>query len=547
VKLAKKLGYKEGLAEALYDMGKYHLAATQKYTLAAPCLLQSVMLFEELGNNEGISKCYLQLGLISYSLQYYEDAIKNFELSLSKANNSVATYLMALSYMELANYSRAKDLILKACKEFEQKLQQQRINECHMYLGKLYERQKQFDSAHYFLNLAIVNTIVDKDSVGLSRPYAILSTVFLHENKLEQAIYYAQKAYKLCSITSDEITFVEACTSLSKAYAQKGDYKSAYTYLYLRHSANEEYASGGIKQKVADMQSTFEFRKRMNLQNLRQEKDKVIANQLLLKQKILRNAFIVAFVLLALLLAALYNRYKLKTNSNKALEELNKIVTQEKERSDELLLNILPAEVAAELKKKGNTTAKHYDSVTVMFTDFIGFTKVAERLSADDLVSEIDTCFKAFDHIIDKYNIEKIKTIGDSYMCAGGIPVSNKTHAEDVVRAAIEIRDFMVLRMQHLSSYEKELDGFEIRIGIHTGPVVAGIVGVKKFAYDIWGDTVNVASRMETTSVTGQINISGSTHELVKEIFACSYRGKVHAKNKGEVDMYYVNGILGQQ
>jgi class 3 adenylate cyclase len=171
-----------------------------------------------------------------------------------------------------------------------------------------------------------------------------------------------------------------------------------------------------------------------------------------------------------------------------------------------------------------------------MFTDFLGFTQIAERLSPSNLVNEIDTCFKAFDLIIDKYNLEKIKTIGDSYMCAGGLPVANQTHATDMVMAAIEIKKFMEARMQLLQGHAYDTEAFEIRI-----------VGVKKFAYDIWGDTVNIASRMETTSETGQINISGSTHELVKEIFACSYRGKVHAKNKGEVDMYYVNGILGQQ
>ncbi len=546
IKLARKVGYDKGMAQALYEMGKYNIAGSKKYDLAAPCLLQSLMLFEKIGDKQGLSKCYLQLGLISYSLQYYEDAIRNFELSIASAHNPISSYLMALSYLELGDYDIAKSLLFQNCNEFKQKKQQQRINECHIYLGRLYERQMQYDSAYYYLNEAIKNSYIDKDSLSLSRPYAFLSTMYLNQNNLDQALYYGLKSYRLSNSTSDEITFIEACKNLSKVYEQRGDFKNAYFYLKQYTKENEEYSTGSIKQKVADLQSMFEFRKKMNLQNLRQEKDKVIANQLLLKQKILRNAFIVAFVLLALLLAALYNRYKLKTNSNKALEELNKIITQEKERSDELLLNILPAEVATELKQKGHTDAKNYESVTVMFTDFIGFTKVAERLSATDLVSEIDSCFKAFDYIMDKYNLEKIKTIGDSYMCAGGIPVPNHTHAVDMVYAAIEIKNFMEARMDQLKLYNKELEGFEIRIGIHTGPVIAGIVGVKKFAYDIWGDTVNIASRMETTSDTGRINISGSTYELVKEIFSCTYRGKVHAKNKGEVDMYYVDGVLDE-
>ena len=211
---------------------------------------------------------------------------------------------------------------------------------------------------------------------------------------------------------------------------------------------------------------------------------------------------------------------------------------KQRERSDELLLNILPAEVAEELKTKGSAAAKHFDEVTVMFTDFKGFTQLSEKLSPSELVAEIDFWFKAFDEIITKHNIEKIKTIGDSYMCAGGLPVPNKTNAKEVVQAAIEIQAFIQNHTAQRKVIGKE--PFEMRIGIHTGPVVAGIVGLKKFAYDIWGDTVNIAARMEESGQVGKINISGSTYALIKEDFNCFYRGKVQAKNKGEVDMYFV-------
>jgi class 3 adenylate cyclase len=201
-------------------------------------------------------------------------------------------------------------------------------------------------------------------------------------------------------------------------------------------------------------------------------------------------------------------------------------------------LNILPAEVAEELKEKGHADAKQFDEVTVLFTDFKGFTAIAERLSPQDLVKDIDLCFKEFDRITEKYGIEKIKTIGDSYMCAGGLPVENLTNSRDTVNAALEIRDFMLAQKRI-----REAQGgsfFEIRIGIHTGPVVAGIVGVKKFAYDIWGDTVNIASRMESSGEPGKVNISGSTYELIKESFTCLHRGKIDAKHKGMIDMYFV-------
>jgi adenylate cyclase len=214
----------------------------------------------------------------------------------------------------------------------------------------------------------------------------------------------------------------------------------------------------------------------------------------------------------------------------------------EKKKSDDLLLNILPAEVAEELKEKGRTNAKTYSMVTVMFTDFKDFTDVSEKISAELLVAEIDYCFSAFDHIIQKHDIEKIKTIGDAYICASGLRALNFTHAVDMINAAREIRDFMLQRKK-----EKEERGeipFELRIGIHTGAVVAGIVGVKKFAYDIWGDTVNVAARMEQNSEAGKINISGTTYQLVKTKFNCLHRGKIQAKNKGEIDMYFVEGVV---
>ncbi len=210
----------------------------------------------------------------------------------------------------------------------------------------------------------------------------------------------------------------------------------------------------------------------------------------------------------------------------------------EKKISESLLLNILPEEVAKELKQKGSADAQFYDEVTVLFTDFKDFTQIVEKMEPSELVNILHLCFKAFDDIITKHHVEKIKTIGDSYMCAGGLPVTNQTHAVDVVSAGLEIQKFISDRVTERISTGR--DPFQIRIGIHTGPVVAGIVGIKKFAYDIWGDTVNTASRMESSGVEGKVNVSSSTYELIKDKFNCTARGKVIAKNKGEMEMYFV-------
>jgi adenylate cyclase len=249
------------------------------------------------------------------------------------------------------------------------------------------------------------------------------------------------------------------------------------------------------------------------------------------------------FSISILLIVAVYFFNKTEKD-NIIIKKQKEEIEREKERSEKLLLNILPAEVAEELKLKGSANAKHFDAVTVMFTDFKHFTKISETLSPTELVAEIHTCFEAFDNITTRHNLEKIKTIGDSYMCAGGLPVPNDTNAIDMVSAALEIQEFM---KQHLAQRRSEnRESFEIRIGIHTGPVVAGIVGVKKFAYDIWGDTVNIASRMESGGEEGKVNISRSTYELVRDKFKCEYRGKIEAKNKGTIDMYFVNGSLGE-
>jgi class 3 adenylate cyclase len=198
----------------------------------------------------------------------------------------------------------------------------------------------------------------------------------------------------------------------------------------------------------------------------------------------------------------------------------------------------LPEETAEELKATGTASARRFEEVTVMFTDFKNFTQASERMSAEELVKLLNIYFTSFDNIITRHTIEKIKVIGDSYMCAGGLPATNATHACDVVQAALELLEFTnALKADRMLKGEPF---FDLRIGIHTGPVVAGIVGLKKFAYDIWGDTVNTASRMESAGVPGMINISGATFEKVKSRFHCTYRGKVVAKHKGEIDMYFV-------
>lgn len=217
------------------------------------------------------------------------------------------------------------------------------------------------------------------------------------------------------------------------------------------------------------------------------------------------------------------------------VDERTTELVHEKKKTDELLLNILPEEIAEELKQSGSSVPKHFEQVTVLFTDFKGFTQVAAKMRPQALVETLNECFSAFDEIIEKHNLEKIKTIGDAYMCAGGIPIENSTNPLDAVRAALEI-------IQWVDQWNRRRnESWQIRIGIHTGELVAGVIGSKKFAYDVWGDAVNVASRMESAGEEGKINVSSATFKLIENEFRGEFRGEIEVKNRGSIGMYFAH------
>jgi adenylate cyclase len=353
-----------------------------------------------------------------------------------------------------------------------------------------------------------------------ARSMAQLSGVFLQMGNTQKALEQADKAYAFIlhyNLTKDVGTVKTSYGYLSEVYAAAGKYGLAYRLMDTAVRTKEAFMKPRNQLFLAGVQHKVDAERHMG--ELR------VKEQQLSRQTMFRNMLIGG---LALLLVFFFLLFRQKRRINK-----------EKDISDDLLRNILPAETAEELKRTGTAKAKNYNSVTVLFTDFKNFSEVSSMMTAQQLVAEINYCYSEFDKIITRYNLEKIKTIGDSYMCAGGLPVESKTHATDVIYAAMDMVGFM--EKEKLQRLKDNRVFLEMRIGINTGPVVAGIVGIKKFTYDIWGDTVNIASRMESSGIEGKINISETTYQFIKERFHCSFRGEVEVKNKGIMKMYFVD------
>jgi adenylate cyclase len=338
------------------------------------------------------------------------------------------------------------------------------------------------------------------------------------ENKQVELVQQHQEVNQQLSQTSEQLASIEEEKDKALQQAQVASEKLEEKDSKLKEMSKQQLEQA-YKLKEAEMEAQAA---QMEIQRNR---------------SFLNMAFLAAGALILIALI-LYGRYRSSRKAKRTLEEKNKTIQHERERSDELLLNILPASIAHELKEYGKASAKQYKEVTVLFSDFKNFTKVAEALTPQELVKELDKCFKAFDFIVSQYSdVEKIKTIGDAYMCASGL-TERQTLPNNLIKAALEMQEFLEEYKQERIRMGKPY--FEARIGLHTGPVVAGVVGVNKFAYDIWGDTVNIAARMEANSLEGQVNISEDTYKRVKYHFECEYRGKVQAKNKGAVDMYFV-------
>lgn len=510
---------------AYFYLENYPKALSQKLIL--------LKIYQDRGAINDEANIHEWIGLIYYTQNNFEQAL----LYLNKARRLVPERAsgfysnLGSIYRDIGRPDSAISLYRKTLQIIKTVPDKYVEGSTYLNLGMTYLELDMTDSANsnFLKSLRVARENNFREMVAQGQ--AELGISLFKQGEIDQAKFHCTQALETAkNIQSEE----RACTCLYDIFKAEENPQKALLY-------NERLRELEAIKKDKDSQKELqqmEFQMEMLADSIAKAEEArlvVEAHEEEMRAEEKTRDFALGGGLILLILAGgLYGRVRYIRKSKAVLQT-------EKDRSESLLLNILPADIAAELKEKGRAEARDFDMVSILFTDFKGFTEASAKLSAQDLVSEINTCFEAFDGITAKYGVEKIKTIGDAYMAAGGVPVPTDDSVKNTVLAALEMQAFIAKRKAENDTTNKP--AFEMRVGIHTGPVVAGIVGVKKFQYDIWGDTVNTASRMESSGEVGRVNISQATNELLKDDpdFVFESRGKIEAKGKGEIEMYFVS------
>lgn len=550
--IATRFAFTEIEAMILQSLGNVY-AVQHKSQKALELYLKSLELGEKIGDDNVKVYVMSSIGALYRDLGDFGQARRYFQRAAPVCRQLGNRYLLAYAVSVLGEcYERVPDYrsalhyysnALAICKEIGHR-SMAAMSCCDV--ARMYYFLEDYASAAKYIAETSRLANESRDDRAIGYLYSFLSKVYLqgpdallrrigrrNRNSISLAKRYADSTLYYGSKFEDVETQVIGYQLLSEVYEKLGQHAKALSAFRSYVKLQDSLSNTGRRNEITRSEMQFNFSRKQMADSLAFANSHRLAKLELQKQKTYTYAFFAGIIVLVSFSFFVYRIYALQKKSNRLL-------SVEKEKSEALLLNILPSEVAEELKQTGNAEARHFDNVTVLFTDFVNFTGLAAGLPPQELVDELHSCFKDFDEIIGKYGLEKIKTIGDAYLAVAGLPMSDVQHAINTVHAAIEIRDLMISR----ASGGYKLGGAgAIRIGIHSGAVVAGIVGVKKFAYDIWGDTVNTAARMEQNSEPGRINISEASYELVKDRFDCTHRGEIKVKNKGVMKMFFVNGI----
>lgn len=537
LQISEKEGNQQNVAGNLSNLGNVY-THQKDFAKALEYKQRALQLYEKLDNQMGVAtnlgnigNVYRKMEDIPSAIRYHEQALAILEKITDKKSTAAGYASLGELYFLQKNHTKALEVAYKSLAISNSAGLLTTSSEALLNLSKIYEGLGRFDSAYltYQRHILLKDTInnVDKQTELTKKTLqfefskkedSLRQFQALTDARLQQQMLLAAKQQK-------DLELKQVAINLATKE------KEIQHLAYLKSQADLQYEQSASREKEEKLR-LLENEKQLQAteMNLRQ-------TQLELKDKELKSRkmqsllFSGGILLLSLLSFFIFRNY---LNQQKA----NKIIQVEKQKSEDLLHNILPEKVAEELKENGHALARHFDAVTVLFTDFVNFTQKSEELGPEELVSALHRHFQAFDAIMEKFGLEKIKTIGDAYMAVSGLPVPRADHARRAANAALEIREYI---QQNLL---KDPSDFQIRIGMHSGPVVAGIVGVKKFAYDVWGDTVNTAARMESSSEPGKINLSGTTRALLGDTFVLESRGNIAAKHKGTMEMYFLLGNL---
>ncbi len=566
--LAQEVGFEKGEAQALKYIGMaYYFQG--KYIETIDYWEQARVVFDNIGDLVGVSNMENNIGAVYFNQGDDNRAINHYLESLEVAQEINEPLRIATAYINIGNVFMNKSITYKEALDYFQKALPIciELNDLEAYgtttvnMGEIFFKQNQVDSALYYFNLSY-EALVQIDG---NTPYVLMNIGRTHllDGDMDQARENLERALLLATERGAKLEMAQSLIGLAKVDMNLKKYRIAIDHLSegeritqaigARNERMEvlgllsasfanlnEYATALTYQiEYVELRDTIynaENEKRIAAliqgNEIDQQKSQIQVQDLTIqKQRFAKNAFLVGLLTFLLVSFIIFRNYRQKV-------KINRILDLQKAEIERLILNILPKSVADELQKTGKATPRYYDHVSVLFTDFKGFSRIAGNLSPQELVEELNQYFVAFDNIVEKYGLEKIKTIGDAYMCACGLPTEDPKNAIKAVQAGLEMQEY--INQKNSEKKEKGLSMWDLRIGIHTGPIVAGVVGRKKYAYDIWGDTVNIASRMESNGEEGLVNISASTFNDVKEIYKCTYRGKIEAKNIGTVDMYFI-------
>lgn len=541
LKLWEKMASEKEIAESSINLGITYWRLDD-YAKALDYCLKSLAIYEKIDHREGIAKALHNTGIVYDLLGSHDKALEFLQNALAIRENlgnkqDIADSLnnIGIIYYFSNDFDKSLEYYLKSSKLQEEIGDKKGLAKSLNNIGFTYKGLHDFEQAReYYLKSLQISQELDNyyEVVNVSNN---LGQLYIESRDYEKAFSYLDQALKLVQTkgVSSKSFLRENYEFFSDLYVAKGEHLKALEFYKKSSEVKDQMFNEESRNKIAELQTTYETEKQeKEIELLKKEGD--INGLELARQRLFKNSLLGGFTLVVILALVLSHLYHVTKKTNLALSEAHRMIHLEKDKSDKLLLNILPVRVAADLKEKHKTEPESFEEVTVFFSDVVGFTKLSAQLDPSFLIGELNDIFTAFDNITESNHCERIKTIGDAYLCVCGMPESNPNHAVNMVTAAIEIIEYLRQRNQSTKAQ------WEIRVGIHTGRVVGGVVGIKKYIYDVFGDTINTASRMESNSEAMKINISETTYQLVKDKFETIERGSLPVKGKGEMKMYFV-------